>query len=198
MKHTAKLFSLILLLSVTVLFSCNDDDRSETYLMRINHYTQPAEAYYTHGDTFFFVQTKDAIGSDEWEWFGFNVRGLDFELGYTYDIIVKMTPQEPGVADGGPTYSLVQLIKKTKVPADVTFNILLAIGNPVPVNYVVENSGAYGTVNGIGIQCGELCDELSDKLVSLNQNEYLHGTFRHVDAGTIQLVSLETTGPQPN
>lgn len=198
MKLTTKLLSLILLLSVTVLFSCDDDDRTEVYRMRVNHFTQPAIPNYGNGNTFHFVQTKDAIGSDEWEWFGFNVRGLDFELGYTYDIIVKMTPQEPGVADGGPTYSLVQLIKKTKVPADVTFNILLAIGNPVPVNYVVENSGAYGTVNGIGIQCGELCDELADRLVSLNQNEYLHGTFRHVNAKTIQLVSLETTGPQPN
>lgn len=198
MKLTTNLLSLILLLAVTVLFSCDDDDRTEVYRMRVNHFTQPAIPNYGNGNTFHFVQTKDAIGSDEWEWFGFNVRGLDFELGYTYDIIVKMTPQEPGVADGGPTYSLVQLIKKTKVPADVTFNILLAIGNPVPVNYVVENSGAYGTVNGIGIQCGELCDELADRLVSLNQNEYLHGTFRHVNAKTIQLVSLETTGPQPN
>lgn len=198
MKHTTKLLSLILLLSVTVLFSCDDDDRTEVYRMRINHYTQPAEPYYTHGDTFFFVQTKDAIGSNEWEWFGSNLRGLDFELGYTYDVIVKMTPQDPGVADGGPTYSLVRLIKKTKAPADVTFNILLAIGNPVPVNYVLENSGAYGMVNGIGIQCGELCNELSEKLVTLNQNEYLRGTFRHIDAETIQLVSLETTGPQPN
>lgn len=198
MKHTTKLLSLILLLSVTVLFSCDDDDRTEVYRMRINHFTQPALPYYTNGNTFHFVQTGDDIGSNNWEMLGQTIHDLNYELGYVYDIIVKRTDPDPDLADATPRYTVVSVIRQEKVTNDVTFTITLARGEPLTQSYVTENAGAFQTVDGIAIRCESFCNEIQDKLGSLKTNELLRGTFRHVDGQTISLVDLEITGLLPN
>ncbi|TXI67821.1 MAG: DUF4377 domain-containing protein [Cyclobacteriaceae bacterium] len=198
MKHTTKLLSLILLLSVTVLFSCDDDDRSEVYRMRINHFTQPAIPNYGNGNTFHFVQTGDNIGSDKWQMLGQSISGLDYELGYTYDIIVKRTDPDPEWMDATPKYTVVRVFSKKEVAEDISFTITLGRGEPLTESYVTENAGAFQTVDGIAIRCESFCDEIQDMLGSLKTNELLRGTFRHVDGQTISLVDLEITGLLPN
>ncbi|MFN8334703.1 MAG: hypothetical protein U0U09_06210 [Cyclobacteriaceae bacterium] len=198
MKRVSKTLSLAVLLSCSVLLSCEDDDRTEVYRMRINHFTQPAFPYYTNGNTFHFVQTGKDIGSNKWEMLGQTIHALDYELGYVYDIIVKRTDPDPNLADATPKYTVVSVIRQEKVTDDVTFTITLARGEPLAESYVTENEGAFKTVDGIAILCESFCDELPDKLGSLQTSEFLRGTFRHVDGETISLVDLEITGPLPN
>lgn len=198
MKRVSKTLSIAVLLLVSVLLSCEDDDRTEVYRMRINHFTQPAFPYYTNGNTFHFVQTGKDIGSNKWEMLGRTIRGLNYELGYVYDIIVKRTDPDPGLADATPRYTVVSVIRQEKVTDDVTFTITLARGEPLTESYVTESAGTYETVNGINILCESFCSEIPDKLASLQTNQLLRGTFRHVDGETISLVNLEITGLLPN
>jgi len=198
MKRMTKLLSLIVLIPVTVLLSCEDDDRTEVYRMRINHFTQPALPFYTHGNTFHFIQTGDHIGSDKWEMLGQTIKGLDYEFGFVYDIIVKRTDPDPDWADAMPVYTVVGMLRREKVDDDVTFTITLGRGEPLTETYITESAGAYQTVNGVNIVCESFCGEIPGKLASLQENQLLRGTFRHVDGETISLVDLEITGLLPN
>lgn len=198
MKRVSKTLSIAVLLLVSVLLSCEDDDRTEVYRMRINHFTQPAFPYYTNGNTFHLVQTGKDIGSNKWEMLGKTIHGLDYKLGYVYDIIVKRTDPDPDVADATPRYTVVSVIRQEKVTDDVTFTITLARGEPLTESYVTESAGTYETVNGINILCESFCSEIPDKLASLQADQLLRGTFRHVDGETISLVDLEITGLLPN
>lgn len=198
MKRVSKTLSIAVLLLVSVLLSCEDDDRTEVYRMCINHFTQPAFPYYTNGNTFHFVQTGKDIGSNKWEMLGQTIRGLDYKLGYVYDIIVKRTDPDPDWADALPKYTVVSLVRKQKVNDEVTFTITLGRGEPLTQSYLTESDGVYQTVDGIDIVCESLCSEIPDKLASLQTNQLLRGTFRHVDGETISLVNLEITGLLPN
>lgn len=198
MKRISKTSSIAVLLLVSVLLSCEDDDRTEVYRMRINHFTQPAFPYYTNGNTFHFVQTGKDIGSNKWEMLGQTIRGLDYKIGYVYDIIVKRTDPDPDWADALPKYTVVSLVRKQKVNDEVTFTITLGRGEPLTQSYLTESDGVYQTVDGIDIVCESLCSEIPDKLASLQTNQLLRGTFRHVDGETISLVNLEITGLLPN
>jgi hypothetical protein len=115
-----------------------------------------------------------------------------------YDIIVKRTDPDPDLAEATTKYTVVSVIRQEKVTDDVTFTITLARGEPLTESYVNESAGTYETVNGINILCESFCSEIPDKLASLQADQLLRGTFRHVDGETISLVNLEITGLLPN
>lgn len=172
------------------LVSCEKSDDTELVKMRINHYQQPANNYEFFYGLSFIVQEGSEIGNTKWYGFSGRISGFDYELGYTYDIIVqKKRIKNPMIDMPDTEYSLFKILSKTKVPDDTTFDIELAIKFPNGYEPLVtlNEESEFTLLGKTVIDCGELCGELENYL----ENETgMVGTFRHIDAETIQLLKL--------
>lgn len=189
---TIKLKAVLLILaSFMVSVSCNNDDDSTLLRMRVNHYVQPAIPDFTNGDSFYFVQEGSEIGANEWKYSSIYLRNFEYELGYTYDLIVERKRCCEGMADvSSYTYTVKQVRAKTKVPDNTTFEILLVRQDFQIEKYVVQEASTFTTTNGTSIECELLCEELEAQLTAPAENAEVYGVFEHVNNSTIRLVQL--------
>lgn len=189
--NLSKLTAWSLLLATSVFsFSCEDDDTT-LVRMRVNHYVQPAIPDFTNGTSFYFVKEAGEVDGYNWKQSSVHLRNFEYELGYTYDLIVERKRCCEGMADvPNYTYTVKEVRSKTKVPDHTTFEILLVHQDFQIEKYVVQDASAFTTTNGISIQCELLCDELETQITAPAENAEVYGVFEHVNSSTIRLVQL--------
>ncbi len=62
-------------------------------------------------------------GSDEWKMVDANIIGFDYEAGYEYVIVVKVTPKQGEIPQDASSvyYTLVEILSKEQKDSDVPF-----------------------------------------------------------------------------
>ena len=183
MKNQSYFITLLVINSL--LFSCSNDDtnKSRTIDMRINHYQNTAIAV---GPVFtLVVQEGNAIGTDNWGKLYTNIEGFDYVPGKIYDLSVKVEQIDNPPADGSSLkYTLVAVKSVQEVDNNTLFDIFLKINGQ---SFITKNSG-YKLLDQTEIDCKNLCDELD---ASIENQDFLVGTFKRISSNKIQLVKLE-------
>lgn len=182
---------VIALLSIS-LISCKKDKDTEIIQMRINHYQQPAWSIFYSGFAL-IVQEDDRIGSIDWSNFENTIAGFEFEPGYVYDVEVEKKQVENPPMDGSDVaYTLKNVLSKTKVPVETTFEIFLSrkYGNGTGfVSYVTKDASSnYKLLDRVSISCGSLGVDLSEKLEAKNE---ITAVCKHLDGNSLQLISIK-------
>lgn len=172
--------------------SCEKDDNEKIVIIRVNHYQEPLDMAEFFYGLAYVVQEDEEIGTDNWNTLGIPISGFDYEMGYVYDIRVKMNTLENTYIDqSNITYTLDKVISKTKVDDDTLFEMVIAIDfRPEYKAYVQQDSTLqyYLFNSDIAINCGDLYNELT----SLIENKKgIKAQFKHVDSHTIQLLSIQ-------
>jgi hypothetical protein len=180
--------NLIFFVILCLAAACASDDSGKETRMRISHYQQPV---FFMGPYFnYVVQEERLIGSDTWDAYG-AVDGFTYEWGYTYDIIVKKEKIKNPPADGSSIKTtLVNIVSKNKVPEQTLFEIKLTwvYGNQGGFESYVRGDLASGlSLIGIPIDCGDLCETLSQGIAN---KKLLTGVFQHHQNG-LKLIDLK-------
>lgn len=190
---TKKFLILSLLISIVV-FSCGkEEDSAKPNLvkMRINHYQQPVNNEEYFKGLAFLVQEGDEMGSEIWYPLLNTISGFDYDLGYVYEIEVKKNEiNEPLIDDPGIKYVFERVVSKTRVPANTTFNIIIAFNYTNGFESLVEKNEAsqYTLMGETVIETGAFYDALEEGLA----NQYgIKGTFSHVDDQSLRLEDLQ-------
>ena len=182
----------ILVVISAFLISCEKEDDIEIVTMRINHYQQPVNNQEFYYGLSYNVQEGNQIGKEKWYGFSNTISGFEYELGHIYDIEVQKKQLESPMTDmSSSEYSLIRINSKSKVSQEVTFNMTLAISysNGFESLLIKNEFSTYTLLGKTEIDCGDLFDELEENIK--NQNGMI-GTFKHIDAKTIQLLDIET------
>jgi hypothetical protein len=202
--NTKKTIPFLLLL---LALACNDDDK--LIKMRVNHYYQPHYQYYQCPgselpmEPSLYVQEGNSIGGKDWVGSSY-VEGFVPEMGYIIDILVKIEETGPREYESGHIFTqkiLVKYLSRKKVPDTATFEIHLSAVNhegcfnsavlvkktaDLPSRFSLLHDNA--SLPEISIDCGTLCNELSEKL---SDRKTLDGAFTHIPGG-VKLVELKT------
>ncbi|MFC2123457.1 DUF4377 domain-containing protein [Bacteroidota bacterium] len=182
MKWTglASILSLMIILGV---FSCERIFWMNKETIRINHYRQSCGGVGAH--LCYLAQKENKIGSFEWTYFS-GVRGFNYEWGYVYDIEIKRKKMSDNIADAGEySYKLIEVLDKQRAGPDEEFEIYLFLG-PEPCVYGDTVEG-FTLFDEMDIDCGDLCIDLSNML---DTAKLLTGVFKHKDEETIELMKL--------
>lgn len=86
----------------------------EVLKMRVQGHQTDCNPAIENSGKCFLVQKGASIGKADWEVLQQEIEGFDFEEGYTYDIIVKVTIVEGKTGPDRFRHSLVQIISKIK------------------------------------------------------------------------------------
>lgn len=182
---------IILILSIVVLSACEDENSSfvEDVTLRVNHYKQTAVGL--DKTLVFLTQESEEIGTENWRHLYDEIDGLNYELGFIYDINVRKTRVTNPSSDASSIrYELINLISKTPVEtANTTFELTIksaVMFNPPDFVYGDTQSG-FTLLNEIDINCSTTCNDLS---LSLENEEEIKGLFSHIDSNTIKLESI--------
>ncbi|MBF8149415.1 DUF4377 domain-containing protein [Winogradskyella sp. F6397] len=176
---------LLLLITIALLCACSNDDivSSKITTMRVNHYQNTAMAL--DPVLSLLVQYDDNIGTEGWNNLYTTIDGFDYVPGYMYDISVRIDQIGNPAADAGSyEYTLLEVIAVQEVPTETEFEIILKLNDYV---FITTDSG-YQLLNQIDIDCNTLCDDLN---VTLESQDIVVGTFKHLDDGDIQLLEIE-------
>lgn len=172
-------------MTIGILFSCSNDDgnESQTVDMRINHYQNTGIAV---GPVLtLLVQQGDAIGTNNWSKFYTNIEGFNFVPGKIHNISVRVEQIANPPADGSSLkYTLLEIKSIQDVENETPFKIDLKIDGQ---SFITTNSG-YELLNQIDINCNIMCDELDS---TLENQDFVIGTFKRLDSGKIQLIEIE-------
>ncbi|TLX75189.1 DUF4377 domain-containing protein [Labilibacter sediminis] len=184
----------VLIIASILLFSCNKDDEADKVRMRINSYRTVDFYYDTENLMWYGTQTGKDIGSAIWRAIGDELRGLDYEYGYVYDIeVIKSKIKDSNSGEENYRYDLSSIILKKDVVGEVGFNIKL--GDNVNGNYITsvvkDNLGNYTLMDEVDINFGEHI-EIVEKYI--NEEIQFYGFFGHKDHETIELHYLVTPG----
>ena len=174
---------LCVLFIVATLASC--EKREQPIQIRINQFKQTAFA--SHPTLVLSAQSGNDIGSDKWKPLVNQVVGFEYEEGYIYDLLVVETEVKyPPSASNQKAYQLRQVLSKTKAKADVPFDLDLKVD---VVKFINGNANTgYNILDEGNIDCGQLCNELSQALQA--NTKKLIGKFTLNDDGSIKLVEL--------
>lgn len=151
--------------------------------MRINHYqnTGIGEGLFLT----YLVQEGNNIGTDNWTKFYGNIEGFDYESGKIYNLSLIIEQVDNPPADGSSLKYILEEVISTKVlDSETLFDIDLKINGQ---SFVTTNSG-FELLNQIEIDCNTLCDELN---TSLQNQDFVVGTFKRLTNNEIQLIELE-------
>jgi len=152
--------------------------------MVVDHYQATA----INNESFVYrTQSGSNIGTSTWYDQDENIKGLDYEPGYVYDIdvIVEITDTPNGDASP-PIYTLKKINTKTKVADGTTFEIFLRRPNFL---YLTGNTNVgLKILNKYTIDCGTSCMPLNQAL-AIYKNTII-GTFTHKTDGSYLLTSL--------
>ncbi len=175
---------------ILALSSCSDEDNSEIVTMKVNHFKQSGEGLFL--SQFLLVQEGDGVDGATWNRFYDNIQGFNYELGYEYLLKVAKENIETPPADGiSIRYTLIKVLSKNKAPSGVSFDILLSRlyddGN-VDLYLNKTDNSTLQLLDGTKIDCGSLCDALSEKLVA---KEGFTGVFKHLYANELSLTELK-------
>ena len=185
-KHMKK---LTFLLFVLCLIACENEDGTQARL-RINHYQQPITRLADH---FVFVtQDKNQFGSNQWSYSDPNIEGFEYDWGYTYELVVKKEELKNPPQDASSIKTtLIKVVSKERVTPATPFEIRLTMayddGGFSSYMHGDLSSGGYTLLGQVAVNCGNLCDDLSQ---GLNARESLVGTFNHLEEG-IKLIELK-------
>lgn len=176
-------------LSIIIVFliisSCKKDDL-EIVNFRVNHYKQ--SAFGLHPDWVLLVQEGDKIGTDEWRTQFSKINGFNYEWGYVYELRVKKRTINNPPADGSSIeFDLEEIVSKTSVGSNLTFNLLLKSSTRGIEGLVENNNSDFNLLNEQGIDCSDLCVQLAEFLASQDE---LTGVFVHADSDSIKLLEL--------
>ncbi|MDQ7948024.1 MAG: DUF4377 domain-containing protein [Pedobacter sp.] len=151
---------------------------------RINQFKQPATT--PERVMALSVQEGSAIGSNEWRPLHNTIAGLNYEPGYIYEVLVSETEimnPPPGTSHVG--YRLLEVLSKT--PVNQPFEIKLKVDNKIFVDG--NSSMGFNLLNEAHIDCGSLCDDLS-QAVSTDPASIV-GKFTLNADGSIKLIELK-------
>ncbi|WP_442265038.1 DUF4377 domain-containing protein [Tenacibaculum sp. ZS6-P6] len=178
MKKLILLFTFIGLLT-----SCEEDNESQIVDIRVNHYKNTAIGLAPQFTL--LVQEGNVLNTDTWFNFFSTIEGFTYEPGYTYALSVKKeVVSNPPQDASSLKYTLQKVISKEKVSDDTSFNLSLKLdGN----SFVNVSSSNFLILNTITIDCGDLCQELENKLLTENN---VTGTFKHINENKLKLVDL--------
>lgn len=181
---------VLLVLVCFAIFSCSTDDAKETLLIRMNHHQQTAVG--AGKSLVYVVQQDEAIGTAQWSLLHDEIEGFQFEPGYIYDLLVAKEFIGYTLVDGSSVrYTLEKIVRKEKVAADTSFEILLkSVAAIDPPEFVTGNlQTGFEILERIPINCGSLCEELQQVL---STEDEVTGIFRHLeDAEGIELLELK-------
>ena len=177
-----------LLLIFCCLIACDNDEVVQTRL-RVNHYQQPVTSL---TDYFaILTQEQNQFASDEWTYHDPNIEGFEYEWGYAYELLVTQEKLKNPPQDASSIKTtLVQIVSKEKLPQDTPFEIRLTMtyDDGGFNNYIRgDASSGYSLLGSVAVDCGTLCDELSEVL---NAKERVTGVFNHQGDG-IKLIELK-------
>ncbi len=173
------------LLALWVFTACDDDIRVVN--MRVNHFMQSGVG--VSPELLLLTQEADQIGTDDWHLQYVGISGFDYEWGYFYDLSVgKKEVDDPPADASSIEFILEEVLSKTQVGEDVTFEIILKDPRGIQ-NIVIENDALeYSLLGGIQIDCPDLCEQMAELL---SNEEEVTGVFTHGSSGTIVLEELK-------
>ncbi len=182
-------------LTIVFLFSCNnDDDNNEATnsKMRVNHYQDTALiSFFGTPTTTLLIQTDDKIGSETFEITTNAIEGLEYELGFIYDLEVRVTEIKNPPADASNIkITLVKVLSKTPVDTNTEFKVRLTLNQQGGefIKWIKIEDANFGFMNSsISIDCKNLCTELTSKI---ENKEQVIGTFTHGEGNTYILKKL--------
>ncbi|MBL4649217.1 MAG: DUF4377 domain-containing protein [Aureispira sp.] len=100
---------IFMLLSMAV-FSCKKGEAT-TANFRVNSYT--VDCVGVGPQKCLLVQEGDLIGTNDWEYFYYGIKGFDYEEGYIYNLNVKQTAIANPLQDASSVeYELIELLSK--------------------------------------------------------------------------------------
>ena len=174
---------LILLLTfIGVLISCEEENQNEIVDIRVNHYKNTALGLSPQFTL--LIQEGAILNTDTWHNFYSSIEGFTYEPGYIYALSVKKeTIQNPLQDASSFKYSLQEILSKEKVSEDVSFDLTLKLEG----DNFVNSSSNFLILDSITIDCGNLCQELENKLQTENN---VSGTFKHIDENNLRLIGL--------
>lgn len=180
--------NLLLLITSLLLISCSNDNSTQKTRLLVNHYKQTTIG--VDKTLLLVVQENENVGSETWTYLFDAIEGFDYEFGYVYELDVqKQTISNPPADGSSIQYELIEVISKTQVQNEVTFDLTIkSVSMISPPDFVLGDSeSGYTLLNEINIDCDTLCDQLSEALA--NEDE-VKGTFTHLDPSTIKLNRL--------
>ncbi len=181
--------NIILITVIILLSSCtsDNDNNSTDVTLKINHYKETAIGI--DKTLVLQIQENNNIGSDNWTLFYNEIEGLNYELGYIYEVNTRKETISNPPSDGSSVkYILTDVISKVKVENGIFFELNLKSNSFNPPNYVYGNiTEGFTILNEINIDCNTICNELSSALANENS---LKGIFSHVNSNKIKLESL--------
>lgn len=176
----------------------------ETVIMKVDHFRPTAlDGLFGNPVLSYRVQENEAISTEEWinRSYGFSIRNFDYEWGYTYEIVVERREIEYSgiVMDAtGICHILVETTSRERVNSEENFEIQLVwvfeeasdSGNQLVAINTVDGDQESGFFinNSKKIDCGDLCDEMAEKLQLEND---LIGVFEHTFKNSIRLIELK-------
>lgn len=181
--------NIILITVIILLSSCTSDNDSNStdVTLKINHYKETAIGL--DKTLVLQIQENNNIGSDNWTLLYNEIDGLNYELGYIYEINARKEIISNPPSDGSSVkYILTDVISKVQVENGASFELDLKTDLFNPPNYVHGDiTQGFTILNEINIDCNTICNELFSALANENS---LKGNFSHVNSDTIKLESL--------
>lgn len=181
--------NIILITAIILISSCtsDNDNNSTNVTLKINHYKETAIG--VDKNLVLQIQENNNIGSDNWILLYNEIEGLNYELGYIYEINARKEKISNPPADGSSVkYILTDLISKVQVENGTPFELDLKTDSFNPPNFAYGNiTEGFTILNEINIDCNTICNEFSSALEDENN---LKGIFSHVNSNTIKLESL--------
>ncbi|WP_419812798.1 DUF4377 domain-containing protein [Bacterioplanoides sp.] len=159
---------LYLLVLITFLVGCGSgssssgSDRSaqveDTQTLFVDHHKSEC----TGVATYLCLRVRNSP-DDEWRYFYSSIQGFEYQPGYNYQLKVAVEAVETPPADSsGRAYSLVEVLSKTKEPAETVFDISVSESE----RFVKLSENIYQLYNDQTVQCdAALCSILDDLLI---------------------------------
>ncbi|MBQ4820331.1 DUF4377 domain-containing protein [Aquimarina sp. MMG016] len=189
MKNT-----FLLLTTLLFLISCsNDEEIIEITTLKVNHYKTTTNGFFFGGlGTVLLVEERNQIGQNNFQPNFDGIVGFEYELGFIYDLKVSKTLLENPPQDASNTrIDLLEVISKTPVSSDTEFKVRLTLNQTDETfdNWVfVNQDNNYSIINSsIHIDCGNLCNELSEKVTN---KEQITGVFTHGESDVYILKEI--------
>lgn len=181
--------NIILIIATILISSCasDNDNNSIDVTLKINHYKKTAIG--VDKTLALQIQENNNIGSDNWTLLYNEIEGLNYELGFIYEIKArKETISNPPTDGSFVKYVLTDVISKVPVENGTFFELDLKTDQLNPPNYVYGDiTQGFTILNEINIDCNTICNEFFSALANENS---LKGIFSHVNSDTIKLESL--------
>ncbi|WP_299606677.1 DUF4377 domain-containing protein [uncultured Aquimarina sp.] len=176
-----KLFSLLVLSVITI--SCNNDDEyTEITKIKVHHYMDTGfVSFFGDLGVINLIQEGDQIGEEEFQNSYQGIRGFEYELGFTHELMVSKTHISDPPQDGSSIrMDLLKVLSKTPASMETEFKIQMTLNSNIDTFFnwveVDQENNFYLTNSNISINCGDLCSEL---LNHINNQEQITGVFTH-------------------